>query len=93
MDGRGRATDNAFIERLWRNVKQEKIDESNFKDGASLWVALSEYFTFYNYERIHQSLNYNTPSEIYRPEVINKLTDMNKEKEAKRNSTLIITND
>lgn len=90
MDGRGRATDNAIIERLWRSVKQEKIYCNEDEDGTSLWMAMVEYFNFYNLERPHQSLDYKTPTEIYEPDVMNKLTDMNKEKEAKRNLTLII---
>ncbi len=65
MDGKGRATDNAFIERIWRSVKQEKIYNSTFADGTALWMALTEYFNFYNFDRVHQSNNYKTPSEIY----------------------------
>jgi putative transposase len=65
MDGRGRATDNAFIERLWRNVKQESIYLYNFEDGASLWIGLAEYFDFYNGERLHQGLDYLTPDSVY----------------------------
>ena len=87
MDGRGRATDNAIIERLWRNVKQEKIYPNAYEDGTSLWMAMVEYFNFYNDERLHQSLDYRTPAEIYSPKVLNILTDTNKEKEAKRNLT------
>ena len=66
MDGRGRATDNAFIERLWRNVKQESVYLHNFEDGASLWIGLAEYFQFYNQERLHQGLNYLTPDSVYK---------------------------
>jgi putative transposase len=65
MDGRGRATDNAFIERLWRSVKQEDIYRRNYKDGTMLWVGLEEYFRFYNTDRHHQSLDYQTPEKIY----------------------------
>jgi len=93
MDGKGRATDNAIIERLWRNVKQEKIYSNSYLDGTSLWMAMVEYFNFYNLERPHQSLDYRTPEEIYKPIVLNKLTDTNKEKEAKRNLTTITTNE
>jgi putative transposase len=90
MDGKGRATDNAFIERVWRSVKQEKIYSGNFNDGTELWMALVEYFNFYNDDRQHQSLKYQTPAEIYFKNDLNILTHMNKEKEAKRNLTLII---
>ena len=65
MDGRGRATDNAFIERLWRNVKYEKIYLNAYETGPELMLALTEYFNFYNHERGHQSLNYQTPAELY----------------------------
>ena len=85
MDGKGRATDNAFIERLWRNIKQEKIYPNAYEDGTSLWMGIVEYFNFYNLERLHQSLDYKTPEEIYQAKVLNILTDANKEKEAKRN--------
>lgn len=93
MDGKGRATDNAFIERLWRSVKQEKIYRENYENGTQLWMDLLEYFNHYNDERPHQSLSYKTPTEVYQTTVINKLTDMNKEKEAKRNFTTITTNE
>ena len=93
MDGRGRATDNAFIERVWRSVKQEKIYTNRFENGTQLWMTLVEYFNFYNHDRPHQSLNYKMPAEIYQPSVMNKLTDTNKEKEAKRNLTTTITDE
>ena len=73
MDGRGRALDNVFIERLWRTVKYE---EAYIKDYGSCWEAersLSSYFRFYCEERVHQSLGYRTPASIYgaglKPEV------------------------
>ena len=87
MDGRGRATDNAFIERLWRSVKQEKIYYNTFADGTSLWMALVEYFNFYNQDRGHQSNDYKTPAEVYLQRDTNILTHFNKKKEAKRNFT------
>jgi len=65
MDGRGRATDNAFVERLWRSVKQEKIYLNSYSNGTELYMDLTEYFNFYNNDRIHQSLDYKTPSEVY----------------------------
>jgi putative transposase len=93
MDGRGRATDNAIIERLWRNVKQEKIYRNTYADGTELYLALVEYFNFYNQDRIHQSLGYKTPVEVYQSKDMNILTDLNKEKEAKRNFTITTTNE
>jgi len=65
MDGRGRALDNVFIERLWRSVKYELIYLGDFADGATLWSALDTYFTFYNYQRPHQALAYLTPAAVY----------------------------
>lgn len=65
MDGRGRAMDNIFTERLWRNVKYEEV---YLKDYATVLEAkenIGKYFDFYNYERPHQSLQYKTPAEIY----------------------------
>jgi len=66
MDGKGRAIDNIFIERLWRTVKYENIYLKSYEDGVSLYNGLVEYFEFYNFERQHQSLKYNTPSEVYK---------------------------
>ena len=65
MDGRGRALDNIFIERLWRSVKYECIYLNAFENGAQLYNGLDEYFRFYNTERKHQSLNNQTPESIY----------------------------
>lgn len=93
MDGRGRATDNAFIERVWHCVKQEKIYINKFENGTQLWMALIEYFNFYNHDRPHQSLDYKSPVEIYQPSVVNILTDNNKEKVAKRNLTTSTSNE
>jgi len=65
MDGRGRAMDNIFTERLWRNVKYEEV---YLKDYATVLEAkenIGKYLEFYNYERPHQSLQYKTPAEIY----------------------------
>lgn len=66
MDGKGRAIDNIFIERLWRTVKYEHIYLHVYEDGWSLYKGLQQYFTFYNDERRHQSLNYETPVTLYR---------------------------
>jgi putative transposase len=65
MDGRGRALDNVFVERLWRSVKYEEV---YLKDYANAWEAeasLAAYFDFYRRERFHQSLDYRTPAEVY----------------------------
>ncbi len=65
MDGKGRAIDNIFIERLWRTVKYEHIYLHIYEDGLSLYKGLKQYFSFYNGERRHQSLNYETPLSLY----------------------------
>ena len=65
MDGKGRAIDNIFIERLWRTVKYEHIYLHAYEDGLTLYKGLNNYFSFYNGERRHQSLNYKTPEEHY----------------------------
>jgi putative transposase len=66
MDGRGRATDNIFIERLWRSVKQENIYLNAYENGQELYAGLRDYFDFYNHKRSHQSLEYKYPAEIYK---------------------------
>jgi putative transposase len=66
MDGKGRAIDNIFIERLWRSVKYENIYLHAYQDGVELYQGLEKYFDFYNTERFHQSLNYKTPDMIYK---------------------------
>ncbi len=65
MDGRGRALDNIFVERLWRSVKYEDIYLKGYANMGELLIGLSEYFTFYNGERPHQSLSNQTPSRVY----------------------------
>lgn len=65
MDGRGRAFDNIFIERLWRSVKYEEVYLHAYEDGRHAHDGLSRYFPFYNDERPHQALDYRTPSEVY----------------------------
>lgn len=65
MDGRGRALDNIFVERLWRSVKYEDIYLKQYESVPSLERGLQNYFDFYNYERPHQSLGYRVPGEVY----------------------------
>jgi putative transposase len=65
MDGRGRALDNIFIERLWRTVKYEDIYIRAYATVPALTAGLERYFTFYNHERPHQSLDYCTPAEVH----------------------------
>jgi len=66
MNGKGRAIDNVFIERLWRSVKQEKIYLNAYETGQELYAGLSEYFEYYNHKRPHQSLDYRCPNECYK---------------------------
>jgi putative transposase len=65
MDGRGRALDNVFIERLWRSLKYELIYPGDFANGADLMTALEPYFRFYNHQRPHQALGYRTPADLF----------------------------
>jgi putative transposase len=65
-DGRGRALDNVFVERLWRTVKYEEIYLKAYADGTEGRESLERYFPFYNRERPHQSLGYRTPWEVHR---------------------------
>jgi putative transposase len=65
MDGRGRALDNVFIERLWRSLKYELIYPGDFSNGLDLYSALDRYFHFYNHQRPHQSLEYRTPADLF----------------------------
>jgi putative transposase len=66
MDGRGRAIDNVFIERLWRSVKYEWVYLHEFATVQALDRGLQKYFEFYCHQRPHQALNYRTPAEVYR---------------------------
>lgn len=66
MDGKGRAIDNIFVERLWRSVKYEHVYLKVPDDGVQLYEGLNDYFYFYNNERLHQSLNYKTPDNCYK---------------------------
>src|SRR5262249_29575309 len=66
MDGRGRALDNVFVERLWRTLKYEEIYLNDYPDVETAVGRLKLYFDFYNRERPHQALGYKTPEEVYR---------------------------
>ena len=65
MDGRGRALDNIFVERLWRSVKYEDVYLKGYATMTELLKGLTEYFRFYNMTRLHQSLDYHTPDTVY----------------------------
>ena len=65
MDGRGRALDNVFVERLWRTVKYEEVYLKAYVSGWDAEDSLTSYFDFYCHERIHQSLGYRTPADVH----------------------------
>jgi len=65
MDGKGRAMDNVFSERLWRSVKYEEVYIKDYETVCDAKERISRYMNFYNWERPHQSLDYKTPAEVY----------------------------
>lgn len=65
MDGRGRALDNVFVERLWRSVKYEDVYLNEYETVPAVVTGLGNYFRFYNEERLHQALGYRTPAAVY----------------------------
>jgi putative transposase len=65
MDGKGRWIDNVFIERLWRSVKYEDVYLRAYASGSEARHSLTKYFAFYNARRLHESLGYATPDEMY----------------------------
>lgn len=65
MDGRGRASDNIFTERLWRTIKYEEVYLHEYTSPKEAHRQISQYIQFYNNERIHQALAYNTPAQVY----------------------------
>jgi putative transposase len=66
MDGRGRAMDNIFVERLWRSLKYEEVYIQDYADGHAAQKGLTRYFGFYNCERRHQALAWRTPEAVFR---------------------------
>jgi putative transposase len=68
MDGRGRALDNVFVERLWRTVKYEDVYLKDYDSVGAAVTGLGSYFDFYNRERPHQALGYRTPAVVYHEE-------------------------
>ncbi|MFO7775485.1 MAG: integrase core domain-containing protein [Candidatus Hydrogenedentota bacterium] len=65
MDGRGRALDNVFIERLWGSLKYEEVSPKSYADGHALYKGLGAYFDYYNNERRHTALDKRTPTEVF----------------------------
>jgi putative transposase len=96
MDGRGRAFDNIFTERLWRSVKYEEVYPKDYGDVDEARQSLAAYFELYNTARLHQALGYRTPAEVHfgmGDGRCNNVTGVNKkEKEAKRKKMLLLQN-
>ena len=69
MDGKGRAIDNIFIERLWRSVKYEHVYLCPAADGLECYRGMKEYFEYYNHQRRHQSLDDETPFSVYQQQI------------------------
>ncbi len=70
MDGKGRYRDNIFVERLWRTVKYEEVYLRAYSGGREAKAGLDEYFRFYNAQRPHQALDYRTPAEVFKGELV-----------------------
>ena len=65
MDGKGRAIDNIFIERFWRSLKYEYVYPNPVDNGTVLYRGINNWMNFYNSIRVHQSIDYQTPQEVY----------------------------
>ena len=65
MDGKGRYTDNIFVERLWRSIKYEEVYLKVYQNGSEARAGIGAYLDFYNWERPHQALGYQTPGEVF----------------------------
>ena len=65
MDGRGRFSDNIFVERLWRSLKFEEIYLKAYQNVAEARHGIAAYFNFYNHERLHQALGYRAPRQVF----------------------------
>ena len=66
MDGKGRWMDNVFVERLWRSLKYEAVYPRAYADVHEAWAGISRWLHFYNHQRPHQALGYQTPMHVYR---------------------------
>ncbi len=96
MDGRGRAFDNIFVERLWRTLKYEEIYLNNYATIPDVERGIEKYFEYYNYERLHQGLGYITPWEMYYGiaedmRVIHSIHSTNKERKSSKKKETMIT--
>ncbi len=77
MDGKGRWVDNVFVERLWRSLKYEEIYPKCYDTVFEAKAGISAYINFYNNERLHQALDYKTPSEVYNSSLLSISTNTN----------------
>ncbi len=73
MDGKGRALDNIFVERLWRSVKYEEVYLRDYESPREARLGLARYFKFYNHQRPHQALDYQTPAQVYHQKEVKNL--------------------
>jgi putative transposase len=80
MDGKGRYTDNIFVERLWRTVKYEEVYLKAYSSGRDAKAGISDYFRFYNAQRPHQSLGNRTPGEVFLGDLEGKVTQTKQER-------------
>ena len=98
MDGKGRALDNVFIERLWRSLKYECIYLHQLDTVRQAKTAIQDYFMFYNHQRGHQSLNYQTPYQVHYQSLVQQgrfhlFDQLSRARLApKRNTSLLTTN-
>ncbi len=74
--GKGRFSDNIFVERLWRTVKYEEVYLKAYANGREAKAGLDAYFEFYNTQRPHQTLGYRTPAEVFNEETSNSAGEM-----------------
>lgn len=87
MDGRGRAMDNIFTERLWRSVKYEEVYLNDYENPRQARHSLTAYFQLYNYERPHQALDYLTPADLYLTKMNLLTNETNGNKQIERTAT------
>ena len=73
MDGRGRATDNAIIERFWRSIKYEDIFLKKYESIKEVKDGVKQYIDFYNQERLHSAIEYQTPRNLYFKDISSNL--------------------
>ena len=70
MDGKGRYSDNIFVERLWRSIKYEEVYLKAYQNGTEARKGIGAYLDFYNRDRPHQALDYRTPIEVFQEEQV-----------------------